>query len=97
MNTESLSESDIDRLAHKRAAARMGWYVHAVVYLLVNLGLFAIALLGGRNWAVYPLLGWGMGLAIHGAVVLMALPGAGLYQRLLQRERSRLQALRDPW
>lgn len=94
---DTLSETDIDRLAHKRAAARMGWYVHAAVYLLVNLGLCAIAFLSGRNWAVYPLLGWGMGLAIHGAVVLLAMPGAGLYQRLLQNERTRLQSRRDPW
>ena len=53
--------------------------------------------LGRRHWSVYPALGWGLGLAVHAAIVLMAMPGASLYQRLLQRERARLQAQRDPW
>lgn len=42
--------------------------MHAAVYLLVNLGLAALALSSGRDWHAYPtLLGWGLGLAIHGA------------------------------
>ena len=97
MPQETLSSSQIERLAHKRAGARMGLYVHALVYLVVNLGLWTIALAGGRHWAIFPSLGWGLGLAVHAAIVLMAMPGASLYQRLLQRERQRLQAQRDPW
>jgi hypothetical protein len=50
MNQTTLSASDIERLAHKRAGARMGLYVHASVY-----------------------------------------------RRLVQSERARLQAQRDPW
>ena len=97
MTIETLSAADIDRLAHKRAGTRMGLVVHATVYLLVNLGLWGIALATGHLWAIFPTLGWGLGLAVHAAVVLLATPGAGLYQRLLQRERLRLQTQRDPW
>ncbi len=97
MTIETLSAADIDRLAHKRAGTRMGLVVHATVYLLVNLGLWAIALATGHHWAIFPSLGWGLGLAVHAAVVLLAMPGAGLYQRLLQHERLRLQTQRDPW
>ena len=97
MSTETLSANEIDRLAHRRAAARLGWYVHATVYLLVNLSLCAAAIASGRHWATAPSLAWGLALAIHGAMVLMAMPGGGVYQRLLQRERMRLQARRDPW
>ena len=97
MSNETLSSHDIERLAHKRAGARMGLYVHTTVYVLVNLGLWAIALLSGRHWAIFPTLVWGLGLLIHAAIVLMAMPGAVLYQRLLQKERTRLQTQRDPW
>ena len=97
MNTESLSSTDIERLAHKRAAARLGWYVHAGVYVLVNLALAAAAAISGRHWVLAPALAWGLGLAIHGAVVWMAMPGAQLYQRLLRQEIARLQPQRDPW
>ena len=97
MPHETLTANDIERLAHKRAGARIGLYVHTAVYLAVNLGLWAIARASGHLWAIFPALGWGLGLAIHAAVVLMAMPGAGLYQRLLQQERSRLQTQLDPW
>lgn len=55
------SRSDIERLARRRAGAKMGWYVHAFVYVLVNLGLVAISAANGRSWAMYPLIGWGWG------------------------------------
>ena len=32
-----------ERLAHKRAKAKLGWYIHATVYLLVNLFLAFVA------------------------------------------------------
>ena len=49
---ETLSDAEIGRRAHKRAAVRLGWIVHAVVYLMVNALLFAISWLTGRHWAV---------------------------------------------
>ena len=32
----TLTPEDIDHLARKRANAKLGWYTHAVVYVLVN-------------------------------------------------------------
>jgi hypothetical protein len=88
---------DVERLARKRAAMKLGWYIHATVYLAVNLLLTLLSALNGHHWAVFPALGWGLGLAIHGAVVFLAMPGSGLHERLLQQERARLQPQRDPW
>jgi hypothetical protein len=90
-----METQDIERLARRRAAAKMGWYIHATVYLLVNLMLAAIAFSAGRYWSLYPAVGWGVGLAIHGAVVFLLSGNAGFYQRVLERERAALQ--RDPW
>ncbi|NVM88839.1 2TM domain-containing protein [Variovorax sp. SG517] len=84
------SRSDIERLARRRAGAKMGWYVHAFVYVLVNLGLVAISAANGRSWAMYPLMGWGLGLLIHGAVIWFIAPGGGFYDRLVERERRAL-------
>lgn len=96
MNTTPapLTEQQIDRLARKRAAAKMGWFVHALVYACVNLGLALLAWQGGRDWHVYPLLGWGLGLALHGAAVWLLGPGSSLTQRLVARERARLTGSR---
>ena len=78
-----------------RASARLGWYAHAMVYLAVNAVLMLMAFGTGRTWALFPALGWGLGLAIHGVVVYLVTGGAGLYDRLIQRERDQLAARRD--
>ena len=97
--TSTLPDTDarIERLARKRAGAKMGWYIHATVYVAVNLMLVMLAASSGRNWAVFPALGWGLGLAIHGLVVFIVTGGAGLHERLVQQERQRLVARRDAW
>lgn len=94
-----LPETDarLERLARRRAFMKMGWYIHAAAYVAVNLMLVALAAASGRQWVVFPLLGWGLGLAIHGVVVFLVTGGAGLQERLVQRERERLSLQRDAW
>ena len=91
------SDSRIERLARKRAGTKMGWYIHAAVYVCVNLLLVVLAASSGRNWAIFPALGWGLGLAIHGLVVFLVTGGGGLHERLVQQERRRLATQRDAW
>lgn len=90
MRTPPLPEH-IERLAHKRAGAKLGWYVHAILYLLVNAVIFALSIhgFGNRPWSLFPLLGWGLGLVLHGVSVFVL--GSGLRERMVQRERDRLQ------
>ena len=71
-----LSPEEIERLAQKRASAKMGWYIHAVVYVVVNAFLFFSWHLGyrARPWNAYPALGWGLGAALVGlAGAIMAM------------------------
>jgi hypothetical protein len=90
-----MQTQDLDKIARRRAGAKLGWYIHATVYIVVNLMLAGLAAMSDRNWVVYPSVGWGIGLAIHAAVVFLAT--GGLHERLVQRERERLQLQRDPW
>lgn len=94
MNTTASHRAltDVERLARRRAGAKMGWYIHAFVYVVVNLGLVTLSAARGHTWAVYPLMGWGLGLLIHGAVVWFVAPGGGFYDRLVERERRALGA-----
>ncbi|MGJ7491269.1 2TM domain-containing protein [Variovorax sp. ZT4R33] len=92
------TELRLDQLARRRAKAKLGWFAHATVYLAVNLGLIALSLAHGRGWAVFPLLGWGVGLLLHGAAVWLFAPGGNLLERMVQRERAKLAATRgEPW
>lgn len=89
----TLSDEEIERLAEKRARAKLGWYLHAAIYVLVNLLLFALSSMGHsqRNWTIFPALGWGVGLAFHGISVFVLGKGSGLRERMVERERERLR------
>lgn len=91
--TTPLSPDQIDRLARKRAGAKLGWYTHAAVYVLVNLALFALSDqgFGQRRWSVFPLIGWGVGLALHGVSVFVLGAGGGLRERMVEKERERIR------
>lgn len=86
------AEHALEARARRRVGMRLGFSVHAAVFVLVNLGLFAIdGLGGGARWSHWPLMGWGMGLAIHGVVTLAALRGDGLRDRMVADEVERLR------
>ncbi|WP_198970897.1 2TM domain-containing protein [Xylophilus sp. ASV27] len=93
-----LTPDEIERIARKRAGAKLGWYLHAAVFVLVNLFIFAISQygFGHRRWSVFPLLGWGLGLALHGISVFLLGSGGGLRDRMVERERERLRRQQDP-
>jgi len=85
---------DLERLARRRAGAKMGFYVHATAYVAVNLLLIAVqtAATPQFHWALFPAAGWGLGLALHGIAVFFASPGSALRQRMVEAERRRLGA-----
>ena len=87
-----MTPEEIERLARRRAGAKLGWYVHASFYVLVNLFVFSMSqyAFGTRAWSVKPLLGWGLGLALHGISVWFLGSGGGLRERMEQKERERL-------
>ena len=88
-----LTPEEIEHLAQKRAGAKLGWFVHAAVYIAVNLVLFAISAqgFGHRNWSIFPVLGWGVGLLLHGVSVWLLGTGSTVRETLVRRERERLR------
>lgn len=78
------------RTAARRAADRkLGFYIHLTVFVLVNAGLVVLNLATGRfAWSAFPLLGWGLGLAIHGLVALG--PIEQWRKSLIEREEAKL-------
>jgi hypothetical protein len=88
-----LTPEEIERLAHKRAAAKLGWYFHACVYIVVNGALFLGSYFGIRTrpWNIYPTLGWGVALALHFVSVFVLGKGSSLRRQLVDRERERIQ------
>lgn len=80
------------KLARKRVGMKLGFLMHLAVFVLVNAGLWFIAQVTGSGpWHRFPLWGWGLGLAIHGIVVLIALSGGGLRERMIADEYEALK------
>jgi hypothetical protein len=89
-----MTDSELQALARKHVAMQAGLAIHFLVYVLVNAGLSMLSLSRGGSWHWAPLLGWGLGLAIHGLVTLLSLRGQDLKARLVERELQRLRARR---
>ena len=86
------TDSSLEARARRRVGRKIGFYTHALVFILVNTGLYVFnSVIGGNRWSVWPLWGWGMGLAIHGVVTFVALNGEGLRERMLRNEMARLR------
>ena len=74
--------------AQKRVEAKLGFYNHVTVYLIVMAALVAINLLTIPRvlWFVWPLVGWGVAILFHFFGVFVFGKDTRLYQRMLNRE-----------
>jgi steroid 5-alpha reductase family enzyme len=85
-------EDELLRQAKNRVARKMAFYVHALVFVLVNLGLFLLnQFTGNTRWHQWPLWGWGLGLAIHGVVTFLSLYSDGWREDMVAKEVERLR------
>lgn len=85
-------EQDLRRQAERRADMKLGFRSHLIAYLLVNAGLVAINLIqtpGGYFWAIWPIFGWGLGLAAHWVAVYHF--AGDLRERAVDAELKRLR------
>ena len=95
MNANYRPDQDPYERAKQRVEMLRGFYGHALVFVLVNLGLVAynLATTPDRLWFVYTLAGWGIGLVAHGAYVM----GSGRFlgpaweERKIREEMEREQ------
>ena len=82
----------LEARARRRIGRKLGFYIHAFVYVIVNLGLFALnQFTGDLRWHQWPLMGWGLGLAIHGIVTFTSLYTDAFRRRMVENEIRALQ------
>ena len=89
------ADDDLHRLAVRRADMRLAFRSHLMAYVVVNGGLTAIYIatsFGHYFWPVWPMLGWGIGLAAHAAAVYM--DGEGIRDRMIAEELEKLRRSR---
>ncbi|HEX5261991.1 MAG TPA: 2TM domain-containing protein [Phenylobacterium sp.] len=84
-------DQNLRRQAERRADVKLGFKVHLMAYLVVNAGLVAMNLVSspGYFWAIWPIIGWGLGLAAHGIAVYHF--GGDVRERAVEEELRRLR------
>lgn len=77
--------------AKKRIEAKIGFFIHLAVYLMVNGFLIIMNLFqsNGTFWAGWPLAGWGLGLLFHGAGVFLFSRLTNIKEKWIQKELSK--------
>jgi predicted membrane metal-binding protein len=91
----------VDDIAYRRAAARvearLAFYRHVMIYLVVNVLLAAIILLKnpGHLWFPWVMFGWGIGLLAHGLNVYSYRWFGSRREQMIQRELQRQERLRQ--
>ena len=92
MSRRRPEDQSLEARAARRVGRKMGFLTHAFIFIVVNVALYAVnSVTGAPHWAHVPLFGWGLGLAIHGLVTLLALQGDGLRRSMLAREIEQLR------
>ena len=86
-NPHNLSPDEALALHHVRKLK--GFYIHLAQYVIVIAALFAINLWQGtpRLWAVWPALGWGIGILFHAARVFDVHPFGPDWEKRKVEER----------
>lgn len=74
--------------AKKRVEAKIGFYIHLAVYVVVNILLIIINLLTSSQylWFKWPLIGWGIGVFFHALVVFVFSGGSAIKEQMIQKE-----------
>lgn len=74
--------------AKKRVEAKLSFYIHAAIFCAVNAVLIIINLSSTTDkiWFIWPLLGWGIGLALHAALVFTGKRQWSLKEKMIQDE-----------
>jgi hypothetical protein len=79
------------RRAAARVEARLAFYRHAMIYVLVNSFLVILNLIRSPDhfWSKWSIFGWGIGLLAHGLSVYSYRWREGSRERMIQREMER--------
>jgi hypothetical protein len=89
-------DQELRKIAIRRVREKRELYMHFASYLVVNTALVTIwAITGaGYPWFVWPLVGWGVGIAFHAFAVFFRvdpIPGGPRDESAIAREIGRLR------
>lgn len=77
--------------ARKRAKAKVEFYIHLVIYVVVIGMLLGINLIAwsGYFWVIWPAFFWGIALFLHGANAFLISQKEAMIDRIAKREAEK--------
>lgn len=89
-----MTQSDAYVKARERATAKYRFFVHAGVYAAVMLLLVVVNLMTSPReiWVVWPLIGWGFAVVLHGVKVFVLTDKNALIDKMTEHELRRSSA-----
>ena len=84
------TDEELMKEAQKRAEAKVGFYSHFAIYIVVNLFLVGVWWFAGDGfpWFVFVLFAWGIGLVGHG---IGTFGETGITDRMVEQEYQKLK------
>ncbi len=79
------------RRAKRRVEAKLGFYIHLAVYVVVNAMLMTINLSHSLEhlWFQWSVAGWGIGLLFHALAVFVFCGQSGLKEKMIEKEMEK--------
>lgn len=89
-----MEKNEAYRRARRTVDAKIGFYIHLGVYVVVNIALVAINLTHSPQylWFLWPLFGWGIGVFFHALGVFVFRSGLAVKERMVEREAEKLMS-----
>jgi len=89
-----MTQPDAHAKARERATVKYGFFVHAGIYVAVMVLLVFINLVTSPQaiWFVWPLIGWGFAVVLHGVRVFLLADKNVVIEKLTERELRRSSA-----
>ena len=92
--TMQMTDEEITKLARKRVEEKKGFFIHLMVYILVNLLvilMWAFVYGGGYPWFAWMTGGWGIGILSHFLGVFVFNKASGWERHQMDAEVERIK------
>ena len=97
--TQQMDEEKMRSQAERRVEEKLGFRTHLIVYIIINSLLFLIWLFTSIfasdgwifPWFIFPLVGWGIGIAFHAWGVYGPYSGEARREAMIKEEMERIK------
>ena len=86
-----MENQDAYNKAKTRVEVKFGFYKHLSIYMAVCIFLIIINLSTSMQhfWVIWPIMGWGLGLLIHGVNVFSSFKVSSIKEQMIEKEMNK--------